>query len=170
MISWRLSPSHDALVSCPLPTRSLPPTPFKTCLPQPRSYFLRPPTHGRPRASRWQPLLGAPPPAPVRTEFWACWGGNLRRACHSERLVAVDADCRMCCLFPRHPLLVTPSTLSLPSRPPPRPILVLCFHRPRPPPGGAPACCHAQLLNRAKPPAEGVVEKKTWQGKTVHAQ
>jgi len=27
-----------------------------------------------------------------------------------------------------------------------------------------------QLLNRAKPPAEGAVEKKTWQGKTVHAQ
>jgi len=26
------------------------------------------------------------------------------------------------------------------------------------------------LLNRAKPPAEGAVEKKTWQGKTVHAQ
>jgi hypothetical protein len=27
-----------------------------------------------------------------------------------------------------------------------------------------------QLLNRAKPPAEGAVEKKTWQGKTVQAQ
>jgi len=27
-----------------------------------------------------------------------------------------------------------------------------------------------QVLNRAKPPAEGVVERKTWQGKTVHAQ
>jgi hypothetical protein len=30
--------------------------------------------------------------------------------------------------------------------------------------------CFDQLLNRAKPPAEGAVEKKTWQGKTVHAQ
>jgi actin related protein 2/3 complex subunit 2 len=27
-----------------------------------------------------------------------------------------------------------------------------------------------QVLNRAKPPAEGNVDKKTWQGKTVHAQ